>query len=119
VFAVWLRRYDIGVLTHCGSDVDRLCADAKGKVHGNATVLKCLVENFSQTGVSGSAVHAALQQLALAPGQQQAHTAGTHTQCPVSQCYADRELSHHDVRCSRLQLTCFLFTLVPVVCACS
>lgn len=42
-------RYDIGVLTHCGSDVDRLCADAKGKVHGNATVLKCLVDNFSQT----------------------------------------------------------------------
>lgn len=38
------------MLTHCGSDVDRLCADAKGKVHGNATVLKCLVEKFSQTG---------------------------------------------------------------------
>jgi hypothetical protein len=56
VSTIWLCRYDIGVLTHCGSDVDRLCADAKGKVHGNATVLKCLVDNFSQTGVSGSAV---------------------------------------------------------------
>lgn len=48
---VCLCRYDVGVLTHCGPDVDRLCATAKGKVHGNATVLKCLVENFSQTGV--------------------------------------------------------------------
>ena len=43
-------RYDIGVLTNCGPDVDRLCADAKAKVHGNATVLKCLVEHFSLTG---------------------------------------------------------------------
>jgi len=43
-------RYDIGVLTHCGSDIDRLCAAAKTKVHGNATVLKCLVEHFSLTG---------------------------------------------------------------------
>lgn len=42
-------RYDIGVLTHCGSDIDRLCAAAKTKVHGNATVLKCLVEHFSLT----------------------------------------------------------------------
>eukprot|EP00879_Flechtneria_rotunda_P000602 GHRR01000712.1.p1 GENE.GHRR01000712.1~~GHRR01000712.1.p1 ORF type:complete len:883 (+),score=207.41 GHRR01000712.1:2504-5152(+) len=42
-------RYDIGVLTHCGPDIDRLCAEAKTKLRGNATVLKCLVENFPST----------------------------------------------------------------------
>jgi hypothetical protein len=45
-------RYDVGVLEHCGKDVDRLCADAKNRVHGNATVLKCLAENFAQTGAA-------------------------------------------------------------------
>lgn len=48
-------RYDVGVLEHCGKDVDRLCADAKNRVHGNATVLKCLAENFAQTGVTARA----------------------------------------------------------------
>jgi hypothetical protein len=45
----------VGVLEHCGKDVDRLCADAKNRVHGNATVLKCLAENFAQTGVTARA----------------------------------------------------------------
>jgi hypothetical protein len=43
----------VGVLTHCEPDVDRLCADAKAQVHGNAVVLRCLVENFAKTGGCG------------------------------------------------------------------
>lgn len=39
-------RYDIAVLTNCEADVDHYCAEAKTKLRGNATVLKCLVENF-------------------------------------------------------------------------
>ena len=32
---------------HClQSDVDTYCAEAKNKLRGNATVLKCLVDNF-------------------------------------------------------------------------
>eukprot|EP00878_Enallax_costatus_P007022 GHUV01007359.1.p1 GENE.GHUV01007359.1~~GHUV01007359.1.p1 ORF type:complete len:595 (+),score=136.49 GHUV01007359.1:1595-3379(+) len=42
-------RYDIGVLTGCSSDIDMFCADARTKLRGNATVLKCLVENFAKT----------------------------------------------------------------------
>ena len=41
-------RYDIGVFTNCASDVESYCKDAKTKLRGNATVLKCLVENFRQ-----------------------------------------------------------------------
>jgi hypothetical protein len=43
-------RYDVGVMTHCGRDVDRLCATAKTQLHRNASVLKCLVENYGKTG---------------------------------------------------------------------
>ena len=39
-------RYDVGVATNCAVDVDLKCAEAKTKLRGNATVLKCLVENF-------------------------------------------------------------------------
>lgn len=39
-------RYDVGVLTNCETDVDVYCKDAKTKLRGNATVLKCLVDNF-------------------------------------------------------------------------
>ncbi len=31
-------RYDVGVFQACGGDVDRLCAEAKTKLRGNATV---------------------------------------------------------------------------------
>ncbi len=43
---VYVCRYDFGVFTTCASDVDTFCADARNKLRGNATVLKCLVENF-------------------------------------------------------------------------
>lgn len=43
-------RYDVGVSTNCATDIDALCADAKTKLRGNATVLKCLVDNFGATG---------------------------------------------------------------------
>ncbi|GLI60743.1 hypothetical protein VaNZ11_002971 [Volvox africanus] len=39
-------RYDIGVFTNCEADVDTYCKEAKTKLRGNATVLKCLVDNF-------------------------------------------------------------------------
>lgn len=39
-------RYDFGVFTNCEGDVDVYCKEAKSKLRGNATVLKCLVENF-------------------------------------------------------------------------
>ncbi|MEW5310424.1 MAG: hypothetical protein WDW38_002223 [Sanguina aurantia] len=39
-------RYDIGVFTNCATDVDVYCKEARSKLRGNATVLKCLVENF-------------------------------------------------------------------------
>lgn len=42
-------RYDVGVLTNCGDDIEKLCADAKTKLRGNATVLKCLVDKFRDT----------------------------------------------------------------------
>lgn len=41
-------RYDIGVFSNCADDVETYCKDAKSKLRGNATVLKCLVENFRQ-----------------------------------------------------------------------
>eukprot|EP00195_Chlamydomonas_chlamydogama_P004977 CAMPEP_0202901334 /NCGR_PEP_ID=MMETSP1392-20130828/14194_1 /ASSEMBLY_ACC=CAM_ASM_000868 /TAXON_ID=225041 /ORGANISM="Chlamydomonas chlamydogama, Strain SAG 11-48b" /LENGTH=885 /DNA_ID=CAMNT_0049587883 /DNA_START=46 /DNA_END=2703 /DNA_ORIENTATION=- len=41
-------RYDVGVFTNCQSDVEAFCKEAKTKLRGNATVLKCLVENFRQ-----------------------------------------------------------------------
>lgn len=41
-------RYDIGVFSSCGDDVETYCKDARSKLRGNATVLKCLVENFRQ-----------------------------------------------------------------------
>ncbi|KAG2435442.1 hypothetical protein HYH02_011942 [Chlamydomonas schloesseri] len=39
-------RYDIGVFSNCEGDVDMYCKEAKSKLRGNATVLKCLVDNF-------------------------------------------------------------------------
>ena len=54
-------RYDVGVLEHCGKDVDRLCADAKNRLHGNATVLKCLAENFAQTGAQAGRTEGSAQ----------------------------------------------------------
>ena len=42
-------RYDVGVLTNCGPDIDKLCAEAKTKLRGTASVLKCLAEKFSDT----------------------------------------------------------------------
>jgi len=39
-------RFDVGVYTNCAGDVDQFCQDAKTKLRGNATVLKCLTENF-------------------------------------------------------------------------
>jgi hypothetical protein len=46
---VFICRYDVGVLTNCGPDIDKLCAEAKTKLRGTASVLKCLVEKFSDT----------------------------------------------------------------------
>ncbi|KAK9820440.1 hypothetical protein WJX72_010380 [[Myrmecia] bisecta] len=40
-------RLDYGVSSACKADVDQRCAAEKGKAHGNAEVLKCLVNNFS------------------------------------------------------------------------
>lgn len=45
-------RYDIGVFTNCASDVNEYCAEARSKLRGNATVLKCLVENFKSLAES-------------------------------------------------------------------
>jgi hypothetical protein len=45
-------RYDGGVATGCKSDIQALCAEQASQLRGNATVLKCLVENFKQTGES-------------------------------------------------------------------
>ncbi|KAF6266246.1 hypothetical protein COO60DRAFT_1470052 [Scenedesmus sp. NREL 46B-D3] len=45
-------RYDIGVMTGCRRDIDEYCAEEKTKLRGNATVLRCLVENFEKTGDS-------------------------------------------------------------------
>lgn len=42
-------RLDVGVFTNCQADVDRLCAAAKAKLRGNATVLLCLADNFVDT----------------------------------------------------------------------
>lgn len=39
----------MGVLAGCADDIDMLCADAKTKLRGNATVLKCLVEKYGST----------------------------------------------------------------------
>jgi len=39
-------RYDIGVFTNCAANVDQFCAEQKKALRGNATVLKCLAENF-------------------------------------------------------------------------
>jgi hypothetical protein len=44
------RRYDIGVMTGCREDIDEHCAEEKTKLRGNATVLRCLVDNFDKTG---------------------------------------------------------------------
>uniref|UniRef100_A0A061SDF6 Golgi apparatus protein 1 n=1 Tax=Tetraselmis sp. GSL018 TaxID=582737 RepID=A0A061SDF6_9CHLO len=43
---------DYGVSHECKSEVDNLCAEAKGRAHENAAVLLCLVKNFEQTGES-------------------------------------------------------------------
>lgn len=39
-------RFDVGVYTSCASDVDQMCQEEKTQLRGNATVLKCLVNNF-------------------------------------------------------------------------
>lgn len=44
-----VRRYDVGVLTGCKSDIDDYCREERMMLRGNATVLKCLVENFDKT----------------------------------------------------------------------
>jgi hypothetical protein len=43
-------RYDIGVMTGCRDDIEEYCAEEKTKLRGNATVLRCLVQNFDKTG---------------------------------------------------------------------
>jgi hypothetical protein len=40
-------RYDVGVFTNCASSIDLHCAAAKSQLRANATVLKCLVQNFA------------------------------------------------------------------------
>jgi len=40
----------VGVVTNCAADIDTYCAEAKTKLRGNATVLKCLVENSGSVG---------------------------------------------------------------------
>ena len=57
-------RYDAGVFSSCASDVDGFCAEAKSKLRGNASVLKCLVNHFKQVsapiwagGSGGSSTH--------------------------------------------------------------
>jgi len=45
-------RYDVGVLENCKLEVDALCTEAKTKLRGSASVLKCLVQRFGQTGES-------------------------------------------------------------------
>lgn len=42
------NRYDIGVFTNCKTDIESHCKDARTQFRGNATVLKCLAENFPQ-----------------------------------------------------------------------
>lgn len=80
-------RYDIGVFTSCKADVDAYCADAKNKLRGNATVLKCLVENFRsvseacQTEMS-RAVRIALWDYKPGAGLTMACDADVSTQCP-------------------------------------
>ncbi|KAF5838865.1 hypothetical protein DUNSADRAFT_2034 [Dunaliella salina] len=39
-------RYDIGVFTNCKADMNTYCKDARTQFRGNATVLKCLTDNF-------------------------------------------------------------------------
>jgi Golgi apparatus protein 1 len=34
------------VAANCEADIDSFCYEAKNKLRGNATVLKCLVDNF-------------------------------------------------------------------------
>lgn len=41
-------RFDVGVYTNCAGDVEQFCKDARTKLRGNATVLKCLSDNFKQ-----------------------------------------------------------------------
>ncbi|GAX77303.1 hypothetical protein CEUSTIGMA_g4749.t1 [Chlamydomonas eustigma] len=80
-------RYDIGVFTSCKADVDAHCADAKNKLRGNATVLKCLVDNFRsvseacQTEMS-RAVRIALWDYKPGAGLTMACDADVSTQCP-------------------------------------
>lgn len=40
------NRYDIGVFTNCKADMNTYCKDARTQFRGNATVLKCLTDNF-------------------------------------------------------------------------
>lgn len=40
-------RYDIGVFTNCATDVEVYCKEARSKLRGNATVLKCLVRTVA------------------------------------------------------------------------
>jgi hypothetical protein len=37
-------------MTECRQDIDEHCAEEKTKLRGNATVLRCLVDNFDKTG---------------------------------------------------------------------
>lgn len=41
---------DYGVSHECKTEVDSICAEAKGRAHENAAVLLCLVQNFDKVG---------------------------------------------------------------------
>ena len=41
---------DYGVSHECKTEVDSVCAEAKGRAHENAAVLLCLVKNFDKAG---------------------------------------------------------------------
>ncbi len=41
-------RLDYGVSTQCAHDVERMCAAEQKKLHRNAVVFKCLIQNFKQ-----------------------------------------------------------------------
>jgi hypothetical protein len=39
----------VGVSTSCAADIDAMCAEQKNKLRGNATVLRCLVDNYKKS----------------------------------------------------------------------
>ncbi len=39
----------MGVSTNCAADIDAMCAEQKSKLRGNATVLRCLVDDYRKT----------------------------------------------------------------------